>query len=104
MKRYLTLLAGAALLGACYHATINIPPSPSTGVAQQGAASGQSTDIWAHSFVYGLVPPSTVDAKAHCPNGVSKVETQMTFVQGVVAFLTASLYTPMTITVTCAGK
>lgn len=101
MKRSLPLLAGALLLGACYHATIENMPAPAAGIAQQGSAGGQTTDIWANSFIYGLVAPPAVDAKSKCPNGVSKVETQMTFVQGLVGMITSGIYTPMTISITC---
>ena len=37
-----------------------------------------------------------------CPNGVSKVETQLSFVNQLVAWLTLDIYTPMSIKVTCA--
>jgi hypothetical protein len=60
---------------------------------------------WAHSFILGLVPPETVETAKKCPNGVAKVETQQSFLNGFVAFLTSYIYTPMTIKVTCGtGK
>jgi hypothetical protein len=45
-----------------------------------------------------------VEAGAKCPNGLAKVETQQSFVNGLVAILTLGIYTPMQITVTCAAK
>jgi hypothetical protein len=39
---------------------------------------------------------------ARCPKGVAKVETQMSFVNGLVSSFTFGILTPMTITVTCA--
>lgn len=39
---------------------------------------------------------------ARCPTGVAKVETQLSFVNMLVGFLTLSIYTPMDIRVTCA--
>lgn len=103
MRRWTAVLAGAAFVGGCYHATVDLASTPqASAVTQQGqAASGQTIDIWAHSWVYGLVPPSTVDATARCPNGASKVETQMSFVNGLVGAITWGIYTPMTISVTC---
>lgn len=77
----------------CFHATIEtgLPPSPQT--IEKG---------WAAGWIYGLVPPSTVETKEKCPKGVSKIETQRTFANGLVSALTWSIYTPMEIKVTCA--
>lgn len=55
------------------------------------------------SFIFGLVPPPVENVSQQCTNGVSKVETQHSFLNGLVAFVTFSLVTPMQITVTCAG-
>jgi hypothetical protein len=57
---------------------------------------------FASSWIYGLVPPSTVETAAKCPNGVAKVETQLSFVNQLVGALTLGIYTPMSIKVTCA--
>ena len=85
---------GLLTLSGCYHAKIT------TGLP----ASAEKIDIpFAHSFVYGLVPPSEVRAATQCANGVSMVETKISFVNGLVAAITFSLYTPMHITVTCAA-
>jgi hypothetical protein len=79
----------------CFHATIDTGRQP----------SGQTVTVpWAHSFVYGLVPPSTVETAQQCPNGVARVETQHSFLNGLAAVLTFSLYTPMTIEVQCAAS
>ncbi|MGB5107652.1 MAG: Bor family protein [Candidatus Zixiibacteriota bacterium] len=93
----LALIAGIALLlfAGCYHATIETGASPSTTVYKQA---------WASSWVYGLVPPKTVEAQAKCPGGVSRVETKLSFLNQLVGFLTIGIYTPMEITVTCAGS
>lgn len=78
----------------CYHATITtgLPPS------------GQTKTTWAHSWIYGLVPPSVVAAQSECSNGVAQVETQLTFVNGLISSLTWGVYTPMQIKVTCASS
>ncbi|GBD33207.1 hypothetical protein HRbin33_02188 [bacterium HR33] len=85
-----------ALLGAtaCYHATIDTgrPPSPQT-----------IERPWATSLIYGLVPPPVVETASRCPNGVSRVETQITFLNWLVGQLTLGIYTPMWIKVTCAA-
>lgn len=80
---------------ACYHAVVE------TG---RPASSNVINEPWAMSFLYGLVPPKAVNAASECSNGVAKVETQHSFLNGLVASLTFGLVTPMQITVTCAGS
>lgn len=96
MTRSGLILAFAVLAGTgCYHATIDTgrPPAPET-----------IEKNWAHGFVYGLVPPSVVETAQKCPNGVAKVETMQSFLNGLVYYLTWGLYSPMTIKVTCAAR
>ena len=90
----LTLVAACFLFG-CYHATVVTGLKPSTETIEESFAA---------SWIYGLVPPSTVATEAKCPNGVAKVETQLSFVNQFVGFLTLGIYTPMEIKVTCAEK
>ncbi len=95
--RKLTSLAALALAltgTGCWHAVIDtgLPPS------------GQTIERpWAMSFAYGLVPPPIVETAAQCPGGVSKVETQHSFLNGLVAAITFEIVTPIDIRVTCAG-
>ena len=96
MKRLTSIsaLAFAVGLGGCYHATIETGLAPSPVIIDQP---------WALSFVYGLVPPKTVETAAKCPTGVSKVETQLSFLNQLVSALTLGILTPMAIKVTCAS-
>ena len=89
------LLLALPLAAACYHAQIETGLEPGTQKIEKP---------WAHGFVYGLVPPSTVESAAKCPTGVAKVETQQSFLNMLANALTWGLYTPMNITVTCAAK
>lgn len=90
------VLLVAALFGVgCYHATIETGATPSAETVE---------NQWAHSFIYGLVPPATVSTAAKCTNGVARVETQQSFVNGLVHILTLGIYTPMSIKVTCAAR
>jgi len=97
MKRVpLATLLAVILVGlGCYHATIE------TGLP---ASNQVITQDFASCWVFGLVPPKTVEAASKCPNGVARVETQLSFVNGLVGILTLGIYTPMTIEVTCAGS
>ncbi len=92
--RSLLLLTLALSVTGCYHARVETGLTPSTQVYEQTFASG---------WVYGLVPPSTVEAAEECPNGVAVVETQLSFVNQLVSALTLGIYTPMYIKVTCAA-
>jgi hypothetical protein len=89
-----TAAVGLVALMGCYHATI-----------ETGLPSGQEkiSQPWAMSFIYGLIPPPTVQVASRCPNGVAQVETQQSFLNGLVSVLTFGIVTPMQIDVTCAG-
>lgn len=95
MKRFIPLCAVALVaLTGCYHAVIEtgLPPSPQVVEKE-----------WAHSFLWGLVPPSLTETKEKCGGkGAAKVETQLSFVNQVANILTTGIYTPMSIKVTCA--
>ncbi|HEX4634339.1 MAG TPA: Bor family protein [Gemmatimonadales bacterium] len=96
--RTIAAIACAALLvstAGCFHATVETGLAPSSSEIEKGFAS---------AWIYGLVPPSTVETQAKCgAKGVSKVETQLSFVNMLVAFITLDIYTPMSIKVTCAA-
>jgi Bor protein len=96
MSRTVNLIAATALLGlgACYHATIDTGLAPGPQVIDQP---------WASGWVYGLVPPKTVETMSKCKSGVSKVETLHSFLNSLVGGLTFGIYTPITIKVTCAA-
>lgn len=80
-------------LPACYHATIETGLTASATVVEKPMASG---------WLFGLVPPSTVQTQSKCPQGVAKVETQYSFLNWLVGAITGGIYTPMSIKVTCA--
>ncbi|MBC7791317.1 MAG: Bor family protein [Anaerolineae bacterium] len=77
----------------CYHAVIDTGRAPSTQTIEKP---------WASGWIYGLVPPSVLETAQKCPNGPAKVETQLSFANQLVYFLTFGIYTPMWIKVTCA--
>ena len=93
MRRAIFVALAAFTLGGCYHATVN------TGIAP---GARQVEQLWAKSFVFGLVPPDAVNAMAECGNaGVARVDTKISFLNGLVSVLTFSIFTPMEIVVTC---
>ncbi len=93
MKSAALLIAVVVLVAGCYTATIDTGRTPSTKVIKQSFAS---------CWIYGLIPPKTVETAAECPNGIALVQTRLSFVNQLVGFLTFGIYTPMEITVTCA--
>jgi hypothetical protein len=93
--RKLAFTLAAILLAGCYHVTVvTAAPPASTTVNKE----------WQNSFVYGLVPPSELNVKDQCPNGVAKVETERSFLNGLVSLLTWSIYTPMHTEITCGTR
>ena len=94
MRKLATIGVVVLLSAGCYHATIE------TG---RPAATMPAIEIkWAHAFLWGLVPPTTVETAQKCPSGVAKVETQQSFLNLVANAVTGGIYSPMQITVTCA--
>ena len=83
------------LITACYHASVD------TGLVP----NGQTIDRpWAMGFIAGLVPPNEIETAARCPDGVARVETQHSFLNMVVVFITGGILSPMDIRVSCAAK
>lgn len=94
MRNALLVVLVAFMVSGCYRAQVNTGLQASTNVVTN----------WEHYFIHGLVQPSTFDATAMC-NGrnAASVETQHTFVQGLVGALTLGIYTPITVTVVCSS-
>jgi hypothetical protein len=91
----LGLVLMLAIVAGCFHATVETGLTPGTETIEKP---------WAASFIYGLVPPSTVNAASTCRSGVARVETKQSFLNGLVHGLTFGIFTPMTIKVTCAAS
>lgn len=82
-------------LSGCYHATVTTGLTPGTQVIEEPFATG---------WIFGLVPPDTIDAASQCAAGVAQVETQLSFVNQLVSSITFGIFTPMYIKVTCAAS
>lgn len=95
MRTRLPLLVVAALVfSGCYRVTV-VTGAP---------AAAQTVDVpWQHSFVYGIVPPQELNVGDRCPQGVAQVQTERSFLNGLVGALTWSLYTPIHVKVDCAS-
>ena len=94
ISRSAALLGAVVALSGCYNATIETGLPPGNQTLEKA---------WASGWVFGLVPPSTVETASRCPNGVARVETKLSFLNMLVSIITFSIYTPMHIQVTCAS-
>lgn len=81
-------------LSGCYHYTIisGAPPTEKSVTAS-----------WQKSWVFGLVPPDTINTRAACPAGVAQFETQHSFLNSLVGSLTSNIFTPITTKYTCGS-
>lgn len=93
MRALLPALFISFTLSGCYHATVVMDAEPSEQVIEEK---------WAASWIAGLVPPEDIDASA-CMEGAAIVETRQSFANLFVSALTAGIFSPMHIKVTCAG-
>lgn len=94
MRKLLAVAVLTLALAGCHHATVTTGLAPSAQRIHRGFAS---------SWLWGLVPPSAVDARATCPAGVASVETQRSIGNQLAEWLTLGIYSPMSITVVCAA-
>jgi hypothetical protein len=84
----------ALLMTGCYKVTVETgaPPAP------------DQIDIpWQMSFAAGLIPPSEVETQDRCPEGISRVETKRSFLNGLATAVTNNNISPLHVTVTCAA-
>jgi hypothetical protein len=93
-RRWYPTVLLVLLASACFHQVVQTGRSPGSTVVDKP---------WQHSFVFGLVPPAEMTAQPTCTLGVAKVETERSFVNGLVGALTWNLYTPIHVLVTCAS-
>ena len=96
MHQLLRSALALATLGAagCYHAVVETGLPAGTTVISQP---------WTHTFVFGLVPAKEIETASRCPAGVARVDTQQSFVNGLVGAVTLGIYTPQQVTITCAA-
>jgi hypothetical protein len=90
-----TTFAALLLLSAgCFHASIETGMKPGNEKIEKD---------WASGWAWGIVGPDPIEAQSKCTGGVSKTETEHSFLNGLVQFVTIGIYTPMHLTVTCAA-
>ena len=94
MKKMLLATALALLITGCAQQTFTVQNKP--------AAVAPKETITHHFFVSGM--KKTVDAAKICggAENVVKTETQQTFVNGLLGFITLGIYTPLEARVYCS--
>ena len=88
--------AGPAYYRMCSHSRLLFKTKP--------AAVAPKETITHHFFVSGIGQKKTVDAAKICggAENVVKTETQQTFVNGLLGFITLGIYTPPEARVYCS--
>ena len=89
MKNVLLATALALLITGCAQQTFTVQNKP---------AAVAPKETITHHFVSGIGQKKTVDAAKICggaENVVKKTETQQTFVNGLLGFITLGIYTPL---------
>ena len=97
MKKMLLATALALLITGCAQIMLTVPNKP--------AAVAPKETITHHFFVSGIGQKKTVDAAKICGGAekmLSKTETQQTFVNGLLGFITLGIYTPLEARVYCS--
>lgn len=96
MKKMLFSAALAMLITGCAQQAFTVGNKPT-------AVTPKET-ITHHFFVSGIGQEKTVDAAKICggAENVVKTETQQTFVNGLLGFITLGIYTPLEARVYCS--
>lgn len=89
----LVLATGMLAATGCYHSIIETGLTP--------GPVGYSDD-WETAWLIGAVP-ARVDATRACRGPWARIETQQSFLNGLVTFLTLGIYAPHEVEVTCAA-
>lgn len=80
---------------ACFHQVVQTGRPAGTTVVEEK---------WVSTWIFGLVEAKPIDARAKCPSGVATIETQTSFLNGLLGALTIGIWDPQTVTITCAAK
>ena len=65
-------------------------------------ASPRVVTVPVNFFVWGLIGDAVVDLDAACPEGAARWQNQATLGDAVIDVITAGIWSPRTVTITCA--
>lgn len=114
------MLGMAMVLSSCYHGRVRLsPPLPEAcrnGLENTAAcrvasrdqaallenSTKETTTVTNDFFLFGFFPEKVeIDAGSMCPNGVYEVHQYHTWMDMLLAHLTAGIYMPRTTRITC---
>lgn len=93
LGRALLLTALVALASGCYRQVVNTGKAPSTTTINKA---------WTATWAWGLVPAQAIDVTQQCAGGIATVTTQLTVPNWFAQAITFGIYSPRSVTVTCA--
>ena len=89
-----TLLAALAALSGCYKTNFIHGDRPITA----------PLSVSQSFYLFGLIGPDMpTRADRLCPAGVARIQTQASFVDSLISFVTLGIYSPRTVQVFCAA-
>ncbi|HEY7569062.1 MAG TPA: hypothetical protein VH762_15890 [Gemmatimonadaceae bacterium] len=73
-------------------------------VVQTGNTAGSNVvdRQFVATWLWGIVPAQPIDVRQSCPSGVATIETEQSFMNGLVGLITLGIYSPQHLRVTCA--
>ena len=93
MARGLMMVGVVASITGCFEHTYNVGAGAPTGSVVY--------DEWQSQWLGGLIGERTLDIRTYCPSGNATVHDEQSFLNGLVASLTAGIYAPTTVTIRC---
>jgi len=94
-RRWIPALLVVLSSAGCYHQVVETGRPPSTTVVDRP---------WVKTWFWGLIEPDPIDARPECATGVSVIQTETSFMNGLVGALTFGIYTPQHVRITCATE
>jgi hypothetical protein len=91
--RLFALAAVCLLASGCYRQVVNTGRAPSPTVISKP---------WTATWAWGLVAAAPIDVTQQCPGGIATVTTQLTVPNWLASAVTFGIYSPRSVTVTCA--
>ncbi|MEP6494925.1 MAG: hypothetical protein ABJF01_19720 [bacterium] len=92
-KRWVPAAFLLCATAACFHQAVETGRTPSATIVDKE---------WVPTWIFGLVAAPEIDTRQQCPTGVAIVETETSFMNGIVAIITIGIFTPQHVKVTCA--
>ena len=85
-KRWLPMALVAVLSAGCFHQVVQTGRSASSTVVDKP---------WVPMWIFGLVQAQPIETRPLCPTGIATVETETSFLNGLVGGVTLGIFTPM---------